>query len=67
MDPLPFAAQRCHTARQLGRDADDFAPRKPVILAQSDWAARAVEPKDRLASVPNDMYMRRAMIVRVFG
>jgi hypothetical protein len=65
MEPLPFAAQRCQTARQLSRHGGDFAPRKPEILAQFDWAARSVEPKDRLASVPDNMYVRRAMIVRV--
>src|SRR5229473_2168586 len=61
MDPLPFAAQRCQTARQLGRIAGGFAPWKPVILAQLNRARRAVQAKNRFAAVSNDMYMRRAM------
>jgi hypothetical protein len=51
--------------RQDCGDPGEFAGRKPIVLAQADWALRAVQIEKRLMLCSDDVNMCWPMVIRV--
>jgi hypothetical protein len=65
MYPFPCAKKRCQILLKHILNAGQIACREAVVLPQSNRIRRIIQSKDSLMTLPDDMHMRRAMIIWV--
>jgi len=65
MNSSPFVAEQIEICVQTVLYESDFLLRKSKVFAQLRRSARLIQEEYRLASVPNNVHVCRAMIVRI--
>jgi hypothetical protein len=65
MDSLPCAQKRFQILYKSALNVNQIARGKAVILPQGDRAYGIVQCEDSLVTVPNDVHMSRAMVIRI--
>ena len=65
MNFLPLPADRVELRVQFILETRQFAPAKTIILTQADPAFPAMNLKNRLAPIADDVHMRWSMVIDI--
>jgi hypothetical protein len=65
MVTLPYTAERCQVLVERVVHAGYVAARETVVFSQSEWSRWTVQVEHRFMTVPEDLQVRRAMIISV--
>jgi len=61
----PHLAGTAYELLKMVLDTIQFAQTEPVIGAKRQWPVGAIEDEDRLMPAPQDMGVRRSVVIRI--
>jgi hypothetical protein len=65
MNSLPCAQERCQVLNKSAHNCGQIAKAKAVVLAKRDGSNGNVELKDSFITLPDDVDVGRAMVIRI--